>query len=104
MELGHEHAAVDVEGLSCGIVCGFGGEVEGGCGDVLGVSDGALGDLGEDLLVLLGGEFLGHGGIDEAGGDKVCGDVAGGEFEGDGFGEALEGCFCADIVSLSFIS
>ena len=99
--LAHVHAAIDVQGMAGDVAGFFGGEEGYGVGNVAVGSGAAEGHLGGHGGFLVGSEDGGHRGLNVARGDGVDGDVAAGEFAGEGLGEADEAGFGGGVVGLA---
>ena len=100
----HRHASVDSEDLTGDVSGGRTGEEEDSVGDVIDLTEVSERDFGHDACFEVIGEFVGHVGGDETGGDGITGDLASGQFACDGFGEADEASLGGGVVGLSGIS
>src|SRR6266851_620230 len=92
-----EDVAGDVGGLVAGQENDGGGYVAGG-------AQAAERNARLQFFFHLVRQHGGHWRFDEAGSDGIHGDVARGDFDGDGFGQADQAGFCGDIIGLAGIA
>ena len=100
----HGHAAIDGEDLTRDIAGIRAGKEKSGIGDVINLAEVGQGNLGDDALLEVIGEFLGHIGGDEAGSDGIASDLTAGELARDGLGQPDEAGLRCRVVGLAGIS
>src|SRR3990172_12193550 len=100
----HGHSAIYIKHMARYVACGVRGKEKDAVCNVRRPPEPAERYPRRELLLDLVREGVGHGGLDEAGRDRVAGDVAAGELPGDGLCEAYEPRLARRIVGLARVA
>ncbi|MFM1943743.1 MAG: hypothetical protein RI897_2725 [Verrucomicrobiota bacterium] len=100
-DLLHFKAAVDVQDFSGDIVGPLGGEERDCVGDIFGFTVASEQDSAEDLVTGAFADVAGHFSFDDPGCDGIDRDTAGCQFDGEGFGEGVDGAFTGGVGGLA---